>query len=112
MLPLAHRSLLRDAAVLGTFVRLDVLAEAREELSLDDDDRWVILSDFVEPAGPNLRRFRHEIIRCAAYEGLPYRRRRALHARVGARLEDEHAGFLFRLHDGCGGSGSRGNWQR
>ena len=32
-------------------------------------------------------RFRHALVRDAAYEGLPYKRRRDLHARVGTTIE-------------------------
>ena len=32
-------------------------------------------------------RFRNALIRDAAYEGLPYRRRRVLHDRVGETIE-------------------------
>ena len=37
-------------------------------------------------------RFRHALIRDAAYEGLPFRRRRELHQRVGEVYERRHAG--------------------
>ena len=49
-------------------------------------------------------RFRHALMRDAAYEGLPYRRRRELHARVGSAVlasagdaDHEHA-ELLSLH--------------
>ena len=45
------------------------------------------LAYFLEPEGHGRYRFQHELIRDAAYEGLPFRRRRALHARVGATVE-------------------------
>ena len=45
-----------------------------------------------EPTG-NLR-FRNTLIRDAAYEGLPYRRRRDLHARVGETIEATRRRFL------------------
>jgi predicted ATPase len=48
-------------------------------------------------------RFRRTLLRDAAYEGLPYRLRRKLHAVVAARLEDEmdypeEAAGILSLH--------------
>jgi tetratricopeptide (TPR) repeat protein len=50
------------------------------------------VSEFVErdPDVPGAFRFRHALIRDAAYEGLPYRRRRELHARVAEVMERRH----------------------
>ena len=45
------------------------------------------LSYFLSAEGHGRYRFQHELIRDAAYEGLPFRRRRVLHARVGETLE-------------------------
>ena len=45
------------------------------------------LAGFLEPAGHGRFRFRHALIRAAAYEGLSFRRRRELHNRVGELLE-------------------------
>ena len=61
------------------------------------------LADFLEPAGHGRFRFRHALIRDAAYEGLSYRRRRDLHGRVGETLEDtaenpEELAELLSLH--------------
>ena len=59
---------------------------------------WASCS-IAEPNGE--LRFRNTLIRDAAYEGLPYRRRRVLHARVGETIEaqagvilDEEVGTL------------------
>ena len=48
---------------------------------------WEALDEYLEPVGPGVRRFRHDLFRMVAYEGLPYRRRRELHAHVGLVLE-------------------------
>lgn len=80
-----QRRLLRVASVLGMQVAVPVLAEM-----LDDAvelARLAELGDFLGPDQEGTLRFRHSILRDAAYEGLPYSRRRALHARAGAVLE-------------------------
>jgi class 3 adenylate cyclase/tetratricopeptide (TPR) repeat protein len=86
-LPPAHRRLLRYAAVLGTAVDEELL---REMLADDDLDpgpgAFRPLQAFVRFDGPGRLRFRHALIRDAAYAGLPYRRRRELHDLVGTRL--------------------------
>ena len=58
-----------------------------------DAEVWDRLSEFVErdPAVAGGFRFRHALIRDAAYEGLSYRRRRELHGRVAEMLEERHA---------------------
>jgi class 3 adenylate cyclase/tetratricopeptide (TPR) repeat protein len=90
-LALADRTLLRDASVLGVVVALDMLGEVRVEPSPATDPRWRALADYLEPVNSNEFRFRHEVLRVAAYEGLPYRRRRELHERVGDLIEARHA---------------------
>jgi predicted ATPase len=101
----ADRRVLRYASVLGmSFDR--TLAEAL----LDPDQTgsggypWERLSQFVDDEGGGRFRFRHALMRDAAYEGLPYRRRRELHARVGVAVlasageqDHEHA-ELLSLH--------------
>jgi tetratricopeptide (TPR) repeat protein len=53
-----------------------------------------------DPEVPNAFRFRHALIRDAAYEGLSYRRRRELHAKVAEVLErrEPDAVELLSLH--------------
>jgi class 3 adenylate cyclase/tetratricopeptide (TPR) repeat protein len=83
-LPTAARSVLRHAAVLGVTVPRDeldtILTKAGTELTpfLEDE-----LDSFLEADGPESLRFRHALMRDAAYEGLPYRQRRQLHAWAG-----------------------------
>ena len=65
-----------------------------------DERTWQRLTDFFEEDGEGYVRFRRGVIREAAYDGLPFRTRRALHLVVGDRLErdfedpDEIAGVL------------------
>ena len=79
------RRLLRSAAVIGTVFAADVLAEALCEK--EDEAAWGRLGDFLVDEGHGQHRFRHALLRDAAYEGLPYRRRRELHRRVGETIE-------------------------
>jgi tetratricopeptide (TPR) repeat protein len=62
-----------------------------EEVVRDDVDFdegvWNRLSALLRPEDPGKYRFRTTLVRDAAYEGLPYRRRRALHNRVGETIE-------------------------
>jgi class 3 adenylate cyclase/tetratricopeptide (TPR) repeat protein len=83
-LPPQDRRLLRLASVLGmAFDDGLVTALLGDEI---DRSAWRRLSAFLESDGARLR-FRHALVRDAAYEGLPFRRRRELHARVGEALE-------------------------
>ncbi|MDP9329986.1 MAG: tetratricopeptide repeat protein [Actinomycetota bacterium] len=104
-LPLSDRRLLRYAAVLGasfTDELIEALLDGEEEML--DRAAWRRLSEFVEPDGPGSHRFRHALMRDAAYEGLPFRRRRELHARVGdticrrAGADDEDFAELLSMH--------------
>ncbi len=97
------RLLLRYASVVGPQFDLELLREILVDDAEDagELERWERLSDFVEREGDDLLRFRHDLFRVAAYEGLSYGRRRAIHGRVGAVLErragedtDEAAGLL------------------
>jgi class 3 adenylate cyclase/tetratricopeptide (TPR) repeat protein len=88
------RALLRYAAVMGasfsgTLIG-DVLAD--DPSASADSEAWDRLAEFVErdPYTPGAFRFRHALFRDAAYEGLSYRRRRELHARVGEAYERRH----------------------
>jgi predicted ATPase len=85
------RALLRWASVLGTSFSGALIAEV-----LEDDpnvaagsDAWDRLGEFVErdPDVPGAFRFRHALIRDAAYEGLSFKRRRELHGRVAEVIE-------------------------
>jgi class 3 adenylate cyclase/tetratricopeptide (TPR) repeat protein len=97
------RRVLRSAAVIGTSFAKD-LVDAALAPDAPAPDTWQRLSEFlIEDADGHLR-FRHALVRDAAYEGLPYRRRREVHGRVGetieARAEDraEEEAELLSLH--------------
>lgn len=80
----AERRLLRVASVLG----VEVPAAVLEEMITDGEfDPAPLLGDFLTRDGADAFRFRHALLRDAAYEGLSYARRRELHARAAAVLE-------------------------
>ena len=87
----ADRMLLRHAAVVGqTFDRTLVEEVLGDEL--DGGSRWEAVAQFVLPEGAEGFRFRHDLVRVTAYEGLSFRRRRDIHRRVGDALERRFAG--------------------
>ena len=102
------RALLRWASVLGVSFSgaliLDVLEE--DPLVAAGSEAWDRLGEYVErdPHVPGAFRFRHALIRDAAYEGLSYKRRRELHGRVAEVIERSHgdrpdeAAELLSLH--------------
>jgi class 3 adenylate cyclase/tetratricopeptide (TPR) repeat protein len=85
------RALLRWASVLGERFSGALIADVLEDDSsvAAASEAWDRLREFVErdPDVPGGFRFRHALIRDAAYEGLSYRRRRELHARVAEVIE-------------------------
>ena len=83
------RALLRCAAVVGSSFDLDLLSEvlASDVAEAADLSHWEHLDEFVVWEGGGQLRFRHDLFRSVGYEGLSYRRRRNLHARVGEALE-------------------------
>ena len=80
----------------GATFPLSVLVEMLGgEEERPDELAWRRLGDFVTEVEPGTFRFRAALLRDAAYEGLPYRRRRELHAAAGdaiARASDAEAG--------------------
>jgi class 3 adenylate cyclase/tetratricopeptide (TPR) repeat protein len=101
------RRMLRSAAVIGATFELDLLQVCLGEPW--DEATWASLGDFVLHQDGSAFRFRHMVARDTAYEGLPYRRRRELHERVGRFVEtgaadpDTEAELLslhfFHAHD-------------
>jgi class 3 adenylate cyclase/tetratricopeptide (TPR) repeat protein len=91
----SDRGLLRYAAVMGVSFSGTLIAEvlADDASASADSQAWDRLAEFVErdPYTPGAFRFRHALFRDAAYEGLSYRRRRELHARVGEAYELHYA---------------------
>jgi predicted ATPase len=81
------RTILRYASVLGTTFD-EALLRAAVEGDVDlDDDVWHRFEGLVEVGGDGGCKFRNTLVRDTAYEGLPYRRRRELHERVGEAIE-------------------------
>jgi predicted ATPase/class 3 adenylate cyclase len=87
-LPLAQRSLLRRAAVLGDEFPEDLLMQMFKDVAPERSGPELLtgLSGLIVPSGHQLR-FRHPILREVAYAGLPYKRRRELHAQAADVLE-------------------------
>lgn len=97
------RLLLRSSAVAGATVDVDLLEEVlgNEARNLIDPARWERLGEFLEWGGPRQLRFRHDLFRAVAYEGLAFRRRRLIHGRLARAIErragdetDDLAGLL------------------
>lgn len=90
----AERALLRQAAVVGRIFHFGVLDALRTTNGADPvtPEQWEALADLVEPEGDARGRFRHALFRDVAYEGLPFARRRRMHAAVGDLLEAGAAG--------------------
>ena len=93
----ADRALLRRLSVLGAAFDPDLAASVVGEIP------WDRLAEFVERHEDGQLRFRHALIRDAAYEALPYRTREALHAQVGETLEaasedPDDAAAVLSLH--------------
>ena len=87
-LPPEERTVLRYASVLGVAFTEGQLRSMLEGEPVPTGRATMRrLAYFLEPEGHGRYRFQHELIRDAAYEGLPFRRRRALHARVGTTVE-------------------------
>jgi predicted ATPase len=113
----ADRALLRWASVLGVLFDGSVIEDVLEgdPAASAASEAWERLTEFIErdPYVAGGFRFRHALIRDAAYEGLPFRRRRELHARVGEVLEARHAGAveevaeLLSLHFSLAGDAQR-----
>jgi tetratricopeptide (TPR) repeat protein len=104
-LPTLQRRLIRYASVLGHTFRVDELnAVIAEEMPVPDEATWRSLRDFFDFVSTDVVRFRHAMLRDTAYEELPFRRRRELHARAGesivSGLDDhpESEAELLSLH--------------
>ena len=83
----SDRIVLRYASVLGvTFDEVLLGAMLRDEIALDET-LWNRLKGLVDRDADGLLRFRNSLVHDAAYEGLPFRRRRELHTRVAQAIE-------------------------
>ena len=96
-LPAQDRVLLREASVAGLVIDTTLIAESFDRPDLVAPDRWHALGDFLEHRGGDRFRFRHDLYRAVAYEGLTYRRRRHVHRALGHTLERRHEGDLARV---------------
>src|SRR5215210_4292407 len=104
-LPPGDRALLRYAAVLGATFSAELVTEVLVDEAggtTDAEASWDRLGEFVErdPYTAGTFRFRHALFRDAAYEGLSYKRRGELHAKVGEayeRLERQGRGEFAEL---------------
>ena len=87
----ADRTIVRRSAVLGLTFHPRMVAWV-----LDDDvpgpETWERLGGLLKDDGDGYLRFRRALLREAAYEGLPFRLRRQLHANVVHELERESDG--------------------
>jgi class 3 adenylate cyclase/tetratricopeptide (TPR) repeat protein len=85
-LPLSDRTLLRRLSVLGDGFQIEqvsaVLGEDGE-IQLDHSRSVERLSGFLTLDELGMVHFQHSLIRDVAYDGLPYKTRERLHARVG-----------------------------
>jgi tetratricopeptide (TPR) repeat protein len=91
-LPNADRRVLRFASVLGMSFDSALLEKVLREEDMEFEHYpWQRLAQFVDDESGGSYRFRHALMRDAAYEGLPFRTRRRLHAAVAARYEVEFA---------------------
>ena len=117
--PLARR-IVRRASVLGRSFRVVVLRDlfADEHVVLDDAT-FKALEDFLESDGKGRLRFRHALLRDAAYESLPFDRRRQFHrlaaastlSRAGSRPE-EYADNLALHYEKANDFASTWRWAR
>lgn len=80
------RNLLRRASVLGRSFPSDLLVAVLNG-ETPDASTWRRLSGLLGPDDIGHLRFENALIRDGAYEGLPYRLRRSLHAQVGETIE-------------------------
>jgi class 3 adenylate cyclase/tetratricopeptide (TPR) repeat protein len=99
------RAVVRRAAVFGLTFHPRMLAWFADEGegSVPSPAVWERLDELFEEEPDGYLRFRRSLLRDAAYEGLPYRLRRKLHAVVAARLEEEmdypdEAAGILSLH--------------
>ncbi len=98
------RALIRRAAVFGVPFHPQMLEWVIEPGDpVPSSGTWERLSEFFEQDPDGYIRFRQALFREAAYEGLPFRVRRALHGEIGRRFEayvehPEESGGLLSLH--------------
>ncbi len=86
-LAITGRELIRDASVLGSTMSRALASRVLNRPDLTAAETWEReLGDLVV-LGDDTVRFRHDMVRVAAYEGLSLRRRRAVHQLAGDVIE-------------------------
>lgn len=85
-LPMDARRVLLAASVLGSSFDRSLLTTLLDGRAPVSNREWTALSPFLAEAGPSRLRFRHALVREAAYQTLPFRRRVVLHGRAGDEL--------------------------
>ncbi|WP_235883539.1 BTAD domain-containing putative transcriptional regulator [Saccharopolyspora elongata] len=97
-LPQPARTVLRQAAVVGRDVDLDLLVPLAgdEDLVLDVVESALLMGFVAEP-GPNRLRFTHELIRDTLYEEAPRLRRARWHAAIAETIEQLRPGEVESL---------------
>jgi class 3 adenylate cyclase/tetratricopeptide (TPR) repeat protein len=103
----SDRTVLRYASVLGPRFDPRLLARAVHPEAQLDAGIWDRLQGLVAYDETGAMRFRSTLLRDAAYEGLPFRRRRELHARAALAIEsspsspeDEAPALAFHFYEG------------
>jgi DNA-binding SARP family transcriptional activator len=88
-LPSTAQTILRQAAVIGTEIDVDILgdvAQTEEQVLLDAIEAGLLTGLVTEPAANRIR-FAHALIRDTLYNGLSRLRRSRLHARAATAIE-------------------------
>ncbi|MER5620259.1 BTAD domain-containing putative transcriptional regulator [Streptosporangium sp. NPDC002544] len=88
-IPASVQTVLREAAVIGREIDVDILTEVHdggEDAVVDAVDAALAAGLVVEPRAGRLR-FAHALVRDLLYEGMSRLRRSRTHARVGAAME-------------------------
>jgi class 3 adenylate cyclase/tetratricopeptide (TPR) repeat protein len=88
----ADRVVLRYASVLGVSFDEDMLVATLGDDVAPEAALWERLRGLVDRDADGRLHFRNTLVHAVAYEGLPFRRRRELHARVGLELESRFGG--------------------
>ncbi|WP_242453957.1 AfsR/SARP family transcriptional regulator [Bailinhaonella thermotolerans] len=107
-LPGQAQTILRQAAVLGRDVDVDVLVDvagADEETVLESAESGLVTGLLTEPGAGRLR-FAHALVRDTLYHDLSRLRRARLHARAAAAIERHHPGDVAALAHHFAASGA------